>query len=151
MACAGPVWYSGGMIFPGVDMPERTAAERKRKREAYEQWAAAERERARRQRTYLTSLKGSLRDALIVKMLERAWELLDANEAEACDALLEFVPEEMADAMLDEYFRDELESIPPRAAVQPARRMRCVGDPQEPHVLPPSLKAWRARRDSHVH
>jgi hypothetical protein len=40
-------------------------------------------------------------------MLDRAWELLDRGEYEACDALLEFIPEKDAKAMLNEYFKDE--------------------------------------------
>lgn len=93
-------------MFPGLNMPERTAAQRKAKREAFGAWVSAESERARRQRLYLTVLKGTLRDGLVRSMLSRAWELLEANETEACDALLEFVPAEDAEAMFAEFFRE---------------------------------------------
>ena len=38
----------------------------------------------------------------------RAWALLEAGEAEAADAILEFVPEKAATALLDEFFPDSV-------------------------------------------
>jgi hypothetical protein len=94
------------VLFPGRHMPQRTATERRARDAAYAKWAATETERVRRQRTYLTALKGRLRDGLVRRMLDRAWDLLDAGEPEAADALLEFAPEPEATALLNEYFGD---------------------------------------------
>lgn len=127
------------MIFPGSDMPDHSVAQKRAKAEAYKAWADGERERARRQRTYLTALSGTVRDALVRSMLNRAWELLDSNEAEACDALLEFVPAADADALLEEYFKEDF-------APAPRTRMRRVGDLSEPYVAPPSIVRWQNRR-----
>lgn len=85
-------------------MPTRTATERKVRDAAYYKWAAEERERIRRQRSYLTALKGPVFDAMIERMLDRAWQLLEAGECEAADALLEFVPEPLATKLLDDFF-----------------------------------------------
>lgn len=71
---------------------------------AFDLWASAERVRIWRQRIYLTSIHGPIKDALVRRLLDRAWELLDAGECEAADALLEFVPEPDATALLDEFF-----------------------------------------------
>lgn len=49
-------------------------------------------------------------DALKKAMIDRAWQLLDMGQHEACDALLEFVPQEDGQAMLDEYFKEEGEA-----------------------------------------
>ncbi len=46
-------------------------------------------------------------EALKKAMINRAWQLLDTGFGEACDALLEFLPEAEADAMLKEYFERE--------------------------------------------
>ncbi len=46
-------------------------------------------------------------DALKTAMIERARQLLDAGQCEACDELLEFVPEADASAMLNEYFQED--------------------------------------------
>lgn len=92
------------MIFPGQHMPTRTAADRKARDAAFEKWVAEERERVRRQRSYLTSLHGPMRDGIVRRMLDRAWELLDCGEAEATDALLEFVPEADAERLLRDFF-----------------------------------------------
>lgn len=129
------------MIFPGINMPERTSAQKRVKAAAYKVWADAERERARRQRTYLTSLQGTLRDGLVRSMLNRAWDLLDSGEAEACDALLEFAPAADAEALLDAYFKDVAPEV-----TQPKVRMRRVGDLSEPYVAPPSIVRWKQRR-----
>lgn len=116
------------MIFPGNHMPTKTAAERKAKDAAYGKWAVEEAERIRRQRIYLTVLEGFVRDALVKRMLSRAWDLLDAGEAEAADALLEFVPAAYARRLLDEFFGDGLPT--PAEPEQPT----CVdcGKPRHP-------------------
>ena len=93
------------MIFPGVDMPARTPAEKARKQKAWAKWVAQENARIARQRRWLDR-PGPVRKGLITAMLNRAWELLDAGECEAADALLEFVPHDQAVALLDEFFKD---------------------------------------------
>lgn len=92
------------MLFPGQHMPERTAAEKRAKRRAFEKWCAAENKRIARQRAAMRRNMGPARAQLQRMMLERAWELLDAGECEAADALLEFVPAPAAEALLDEFF-----------------------------------------------
>lgn len=94
------------MKFPGQYLPASTKAERQTRDRAYAEWAATEAERIRRQRLYLTHLQEQriIRDGMIQRMLDRAWELLDAGEAEAADALLEFVPEALAEKLLGEFF-----------------------------------------------
>jgi hypothetical protein len=44
------------------------------------------------------------RQSLMLAMLRRAWWILDAGDAEAADTLLEFVPEQHANALLYEFF-----------------------------------------------
>jgi hypothetical protein len=96
------------MMFPGQHMSTNTAAERKARDAAYAKWAAEERARIAYQRKPLTQSKpGPVRQALINRMLDRAWALLDASECEAADALLEFVPEDQAEALLKEFFGDD--------------------------------------------
>ncbi len=48
---------------------------------------------------------GCAADDLKKAMIDRAWALLDCGQCEACDALLEFLPEGDARAMLDDYFK----------------------------------------------
>lgn len=74
---------------------------------AAEKWLADEQERIRRQRIYLETLSGPWREALVQRMLDRAWDLLDSGQAEAADAILEFVPEARAHALIDEFFPDD--------------------------------------------
>lgn len=95
------------MQFPGAHMPARTKAERARRHAAYVKWLAEEHARIRRQRRFLTKGQGPGVAKMIQAMLDRAWELLEAGEAEAADALLEFVPEAEADKLLNEYFEGD--------------------------------------------
>lgn len=105
MGCfRNPKRWAGEMIFPGQQLPTATKAQRERRDAEFKTWAAGEAERIRRQRAYLTALSGPLRDAMVKRMLDRAWALLDAGECEAADALLEFVPEACADKLLGEFF-----------------------------------------------
>lgn len=92
------------MLFPGQHMPERTAAEKRAKRRAFDQWCAEEKVRIARQRAAMKGNMGPAPAELQRLMLERAWDLLEAGECEAADALLEFVPEDKADALLNEFF-----------------------------------------------
>lgn len=92
------------MMFPGSHMPDRTLRERRERDAAFKAWAASEAERIRRQRVYLTALDGPLKNGLVARMLDRAWELLDCGEAEAADAILEFVPADQAERLLQEFF-----------------------------------------------
>jgi len=85
----------------------RTAKEKAARGEAYRLWATNEADRVRRQRAYLTTLKGPIRDSMVRRLLDRAWVLLDAGDAEAADALLEFAPEADAARLLDEFFYDD--------------------------------------------
>jgi hypothetical protein len=88
--------------------PADTEAKKRANRRAYDRWAAAEAVRCRQQREPLSSRRrGPWRGRLIEMMLDRAWLLLDSGEAEACDALLEFVPEDRAEALLREYFKED--------------------------------------------
>lgn len=94
-------------MYPGPALPPNpTKAQRATHDAAFEMWAAEERARIARQRAAFRELMGPSRAALQQIMLDRAWELLDAGECEACDALLEFVPEEAADALLNDYFEE---------------------------------------------
>lgn len=49
-------------------------------------------------------------DILKQALLDRARQLLDAGNSEACDALLEFVPEDDAMKLLDEYLDEYFEA-----------------------------------------
>lgn len=84
--------------------PEPSEEERARK------WRAENDERIRRQRIYLTTVRGPLRDAMVKRMLDRAWELLDCGRAEEADAILEFVPEAEAIALVEAFFPDMFET-----------------------------------------
>jgi hypothetical protein len=93
------------MMFPGHHhMPRQTRIERKAYDAAFDEWAAKEAERVATQRGALA--KAQPNAEVIKLMLDRAWALLDASECEAADALLEFVPEEVASKLLDEFFND---------------------------------------------
>jgi hypothetical protein len=85
-------------------MPTRTRAQKAAAEAAYVKWAAQEQRRITRQRRFLTRGQGPGVEKIIQAMLDRAWDLLDAGEAEAADALLEFVPAERAEALLREFF-----------------------------------------------
>lgn len=74
----------------------------------FEKWAFEETRRVERQRTLFAMLPDTrATDRLKQAMLDRAWVLLDAGECEACDALLEFIPEDEAQKLLDEFFNDD--------------------------------------------
>lgn len=92
------------MQFPGLHIPARTKPERSRRDAAFAKWAAEEEIRIQRQRRFLTKGQGPGVAKLIQAMLDRAWALLDAGEAEAADALLEFVPAEAAERLLNDFF-----------------------------------------------
>lgn len=83
---------------------------KKRRARADEEWerkCAEESARIARQREVFARLPHCReRQALMAAMLDRAFALLDGGQCEACDALLEFVPEEKSDALLSEYFND---------------------------------------------
>lgn len=67
--------------------------------------AHKERQRIAAQRALFGELPPSIATDLFKQaMLDRAWHLLDAGQGEACDALLEFVPEIDATRLLDKYF-----------------------------------------------
>lgn len=95
------------MIFPGYHMPVGTAAQRRERDAAFRKWVDEEAARIAHQRLFLSRIGGAVQAELVKVMLDRAWALLDAGEAEAADALLEFVPEADATALLDEFFGDE--------------------------------------------
>lgn len=97
------------MIFPGYDMPAKTKAQRDERDAAYKAWLAMEADRVFHQRAWLTSYHNVIGDALIRAMLIRAEALLDMGEADAADALLEFVPESSADRFLEKYFAEYFE------------------------------------------
>lgn len=64
------------MRFPGARLPNKTVQQRAERDAAYAAWITQERERIRRQRLYLTTLKGPVRDAMVKRMLDRAWIML---------------------------------------------------------------------------
>ena len=89
---------------------EKIAAEYKGRDRALD--AHAERKRIAEQRAVFAALpvlgpNGNDVLRLCQAMIERAWQLLDAGLPDACDALLEFVPEADATAMLDKYFKED--------------------------------------------
>lgn len=96
------------MRFPGHNSlpPKPTAAQRRAYEAAFMKWAAEEAVRVAVQRAAFQALMGPSRAHLQQLMLDRAWFLLDSGECEAADALLEFVPEAAASALLDEFFPD---------------------------------------------
>lgn len=98
---------AAAVIFPGYHMPVRTAPERRARDAAFAAWVAEEGTRVAQQREAFRGNLGPARAELQRLMLDRAWALLDAGEAEAADALLEFVPEAAALALLDEFFGGE--------------------------------------------
>ena len=97
--------------FPGPGLsPHASAAQRREHAEAVNKWIEDEARRVARQRAAFldgTAWRRGRRDSLVECMLERAWSLLDAGECEAADALLEFVPEPRARALLDDFFGDD--------------------------------------------
>ena len=95
------------MRWPDHDMPAKTAKQKVAKNRSWDKWIAEENARIERQRAAFRGNLGPARAELEQLMLDRAWELLDANECEAADALLEFVPQEAAAALLDEYFGED--------------------------------------------
>lgn len=95
------------MIYPGAPVGEATSTkDRERRAAAFRAWCVQEDERIRRQRLFLSRIGGEVQKELVRAMLLRAWDLLDAGEVEAADALLEFVPEGDARELLDAFFPD---------------------------------------------
>ncbi|HEY5411322.1 MAG TPA: hypothetical protein VIJ94_11415 [Caulobacteraceae bacterium] len=86
---------------------DATPQERRLHKARFNRWVRDERTRVLLQRAILAGQTRGVCRRLIQGMLGRAWELLDAGDAEAADALLEFVPEEQATALLDEFFEEE--------------------------------------------
>ena len=79
--------------------------ETKQEREARERWIAQENQRIARQRTlWEMTYPNAAKDRLKEGMLSRAWELLDAGQGEAADAIMEFLPEKDQDRLLREFF-----------------------------------------------
>lgn len=87
---------------------ERARVRDKELREVRAKWLAQEEARIRLQRSVFAALP-DLPEVSTLKqaMLDQAWALLDRHECEACDALLEFLPEADADKLLSEYFLDD--------------------------------------------
>jgi hypothetical protein len=86
----------------------RADEEKRAREEAY----AKERARINVQRALWAALPefgpgGVAAETLKKAIVDRAWKLLDEGQCEACDALLEFVPEADAEAMLSEYFKED--------------------------------------------
>ena len=93
--------------FYGDRYPD-TPRGRKERDAAFAEWAAQQKSRVAGQRElWRVSGFGPEKAALKQAMLDRAWELLDAGEVEAADAILEFLPEADAVKLLDEFFREE--------------------------------------------
>ena len=92
--------------FPDSLPANPTKAQRKAHAAAFAVWAAEEANRVRLQRAAFAANLGPARAELQRIMLDRAWALLEMGECEAADALLEFVPETLAAALLDECFAE---------------------------------------------
>lgn len=93
-----------------IEEMEKIAAEYKGRDRVYD--AHKERERVKAQRELWAALPEfgpgfAAVEVLKKAIIDRAWRLLDIGEFAACDALLEFVPDADANAMLNEYFREE--------------------------------------------
>lgn len=93
-----------------IEAMEKIAQEYKGRDKTFD--AHADRKRIAAQRAIFASLpefgpSGIAVDALKTAIIDRAWRLLDRGDCDACDALLEFVPEDDATKMLDEYFKEE--------------------------------------------
>ncbi len=93
-----------------IEEVEKIAAEYKGRDRTFD--AHKERERVKGQRALWTALPefgpGNVAaEALKKAMVDRAWTLLNIGQCEACDALLEFIPEVDAEAMLKKYFPDD--------------------------------------------
>ena len=85
-----------------------TRAMTKREKEEREMAYAANEARIAAQRALFVALPASPeKDALKAAMLDRAWCLIDSGKGEEADAILEFLPEADAVALIDEYFREE--------------------------------------------
>ena len=88
-------------------MTTKAAIQRARREEetARARWLADEKIRVLRQRALWRAIPdGEPKEALRRAMLDQAWKLLDAAQGEACDALLEFLPEVDQDQLLREFF-----------------------------------------------
>jgi hypothetical protein len=73
-----------------------------------EQLRLEEQRRIDRQRTLFNVLPTcSQRDKLKNAMLQRAYDLMWDGEAEACDALIEFLPSDDVGRMLDAWLEDQ--------------------------------------------
>lgn len=111
---------SPGYVYRPWSEKRRAAPSKREKDErqdaAFAKWIAEETARIQRQRRFLTRGQGPGIAKLIAAMLDRAWELLDAGRAEAADALLEFVPEAQATALINEFFPEDWpdDPLPPR-------------------------------------
>jgi hypothetical protein len=100
--------HSSNQFF--VDDLEKIAAEYKGRDRILD--AHKEGERVKAQRALWAALPelgpgGAAVEALKAGIIDRASQLLDAGQCEACDALLEFVPEADASKMLSEYFGED--------------------------------------------
>lgn len=72
--------------------------------------ALKDRERVETQRAFFdAAINPASREGadLVEALVNRAIDLLDRGQAEACDAILEFVPTEAADKALTDYFGDQ--------------------------------------------
>lgn len=101
---------SAGASVTALRLMEEIAAEYKARDRAFD--AHADRKRIAEQRAIFAQLPEFGPGAVAAEnlkqaMISRAWRLLDGGESEACDALLEFLPEADADKMLNEYFFDD--------------------------------------------
>lgn len=89
-----------------IDDFEKIVAEYEGRDRAFD--AHKDNKRIERQRTMFAMMPDSTaRDRFKESVINRAWELLDAGQADACDALLEFMPSADAYRMLDEYFKED--------------------------------------------
>lgn len=87
--------------------PDATPQQRRLHKAKFNRWVKDQAARVARQRAILERPTRGVRGRVIKAMLARAWELLDAGETEAADALLEFCPADQAEALRREFFDEE--------------------------------------------
>lgn len=93
-------------MLDGPKLPDRaTAAEVRRWRAEVEAWVKAENARVANQRLAWERAHTKMGLERVMRlMMDRAWALLDAGEAERADELLNFLPEKVARKLLTDFF-----------------------------------------------
>ncbi len=83
------------------------------RRAEYERRQAVEQKRIKEQRESFDDLTdGPIRDHVKDMMLQRAYDLMCDGQAEAADALCEFLPVDESDAMMNAWLDDQMDDGP---------------------------------------